>query len=126
MITIFAPHAVDVYKTGHPFMLPDAIEELYGNMTARGDKFANVLPDFDHKVTFVGLQAVVQYLLIDCWNKTFFKQPKQEAIAKYQRRMDSMLGEGAVPVHKMAALHDLGYLPLRIKALPEGSRVDLR
>ena len=42
-------------------------------------------------------------------------------MAAYKRRMDSSLGEGAVPVDHIEALHDLGYLPLRIKALPEGS-----
>ncbi len=36
------------------------------------------------------------------------------------------MGEGAVPVDHIEALHDLGYLPLRIKALPEGSRVNMR
>ena len=33
---------------------------------------------------------------------------------------------GAVPVDHIAALHDLGYLPVRIKALPEGSRVNIK
>lgn len=47
-------------------------------------------------------------------------------VAAYKRRMDSSLGEGAVPVDHIEALHDLGYLPLRIKALPEGSRVNMR
>jgi nicotinamide phosphoribosyltransferase len=32
----------------------------------------------------------------------------------------------AVPIEHIAQLHDLGYLPLRIKALPEGSRVPLK
>lgn len=55
-----------------------------------------------------------------------FKQPKDKVVAAYKRRMDSSLGEGAVPVDHIEALHDLGYLPLRIKALPEGSRVNMR
>lgn len=126
MFEIFAPHAVDVYKTGHPFMLPDALEELYGNLTARSDKFAKVLPDYDHKVVFTGLQAVVQYLVIKCWNDTFFYRPRHKVIAKYKRRMDSMLGENVVPTYKLDALHKLGYLPLHIKALPEGARVNIR
>ncbi len=72
MFTVFAPHAVDFYKTGHPAMLPDLLEELYGNMTPRGDKNARVLSDFDHKIVWTGFQPVLQYLLIDAWNKTFF------------------------------------------------------
>jgi nicotinamide phosphoribosyltransferase len=126
LFTIFAPHAADFYKTSHPEMFPDKLEELYGNFTPRGDKLARVLPDFDHKISWVGFQAVLQYLLIDNWNKTFFNKPKAEAIARYKRRMDMALGEGAVPTTKFEALHDLGYLPLTIKALPEGARVDIR
>lgn len=126
MFEIFAPHGVDVYKVGHPYMLPKPLQELYGNMTARSDRFAKVLPDFDHKVVLCNLQAVCQYLLIKCWNDTFFNQPKSKVIARYKRRMDSMLDKDVVPVYKMAQLHTLGYLPLHIKALPEGSRVDIR
>lgn len=123
---MFAPHLTDFYKCGHPFMLPEGIEELYGNMTGRSDRLARVLPDFDHKVVWFGAQGVCQHLLIEVWNETFFSQPKDEVIARYKRRMDGSLGEGVVPVDKMAALHDLGYLPVSIKALPEGSRVNMR
>lgn len=123
---IFAPNLVDFYKTGHPFMLPKGIEELYGNFTPRGDRLARVLPDFDHKVVWYGVQGVCQHLLIEVWNESFFSQPKEKVIARYKRRMDGALGEGVVPVDKMAALHDLGYLPVSIKAIPEGSRVNMR
>ena len=126
MFPIFAPHATDFYKTGHPFMFPDLIEELYGNFTPRGDKLARVLPDFDHKITWVGFQPVLKYLLVDLWNKTFFHAEKEMAIARYRRRMDGALGPGAVPTYKLEALWDLGYLPVTIKALPEGARVDMR
>ena len=85
-----------------------------------------MLPDFDHRVVFFGLQGLAQWLLVDAWNEEFFHKPKAEVVAAYKRRMDLSLGEGAVDVGHVAALHDLGYLPLRIKALPEGSRVDMR
>jgi nicotinamide phosphoribosyltransferase len=123
---MFGPNLTDFYKVGHPFVLPKGTEELYGNFTPRGDKLARVLPDFDHKVVWFGIQGVLQHLLIEVWNETFFSQPKEQVIARYKRRMDRALGEGAVPVDKMAALHDLGYLPVSIKALPEGSRVNMR
>lgn len=123
---IFAPHATDFYKTGHRQQYPKGTEFVYANFTCRSDKWANVLPDFDHKVVLFGLQAVCKWLLIDLWNETFFKRPKAEVVERYKRRMDGSLGVGAVPVDHIAALHDLGYLPLLIKALPEGSRVDIR
>lgn len=123
---VFAPHALDFYKTGHQAQYPEGTQIVYSNFTARSDKNARVLPGFDHKTVFFGLQALCQYLFIEAWNETFFKRPKEEVIAQYQRRMDRALGPGTVKTEHIAALHDLGYLPLRIKALPEGSRVDIR
>ena len=123
---VFAPNLTDFYKVSHKFMFPEGTQYVYSNLTCRSDKLAKVLPDFDHKVVFFGLQAVCKWLLIDLWNETFFNIPKEEAIAKYKKRMDSSLGVGAVPTEHIEALHDLGYLPVLIKALPEGSRVNMR
>lgn len=123
---IFPPHATDYYKTGHLRQYPDGTTFVYSNFTCRSDKLARVGQDFDHKVTFFGLQGVAQWLLQDLWNRNFFWRYKRECIERYQRRMDASLGVGAVDPSHFAALHDLGYLPLLIKALPEGSRVDMR
>lgn len=123
---MFPPHATDFYKTGHIRMYPAGTEMVYSNFTCRGDQYASMLPDFDHKTVFFGLQGVCQWLLIDLWNREFFLKPKAEVVARYKRRMDSSLGVGSVTTAHIEALHDLGYLPVSIKALPEGSRVDVR
>lgn len=123
---LFAPHVIDLYKPNHVTQYPEGTESVYSNFTARDDKYAQWLPDFDHKKVVLGLQLVIKDLLIDMWNDTFFSQPKAAVLAKYKRRMDGTLGPGAIPVDKLAALHDLGYLPLRIKALSEGVRVNIR
>src|ERR1700678_1150131 len=119
-------NATAVYKTGHFAQYPEGTEFGYSNWTCRSDKWASVLPDFDHKVVFFGLQGVIQWLFIDLWKENFFDLPKEEIVSEYKRRMDSCLGPGAVDTKHIADLHDLGYLPLEIKALPEGSRVDIR
>lgn len=119
-------HATDFYKTGHIRQYPPGTTLVYSNFTCRSDRLAEMLPDFDHRVVFFGLQGLAQWLLIDAWNDEFFHKPKADVVGAYKRRMDLSLGEGAVDVSHVAALHDLGYLPLRIKALPEGSRVDMR
>ena len=123
---IFAPHATDFYKTGHIFQYPPGTQEVYSNFTCRSAKWADTLEDFDGKVVFFGLQGVVQWLLMDLWNDSFFSKPKEQVVARYKRRMDRALGPDAVPVDHIAALHDLGYLPIELKALPEGSRVNMR
>ena len=119
-------HATDFYKTGHIRQYPTGTTLVYSNFTCRSDRLADMPPDFDHKVVFFGLQGLAQWLLIDAWNEHFFHRPKDEVVERYRRRMDTSLGAGAVDVAHIAALHDLGHLPLLIKALPEGSRVDMR
>lgn len=119
-------NATDFYKTGHIVQYPDGTKLVYSNFTCRGDKYANVLPGFDHKVVVIGLQGICKWLLRDLWDEQFFKQPKDKVVAHYKRRMDTSLGPDAVNCDHIAALHDLGYLPVLIKALPEGSRADVR
>jgi nicotinic acid phosphoribosyltransferase len=123
---LFAPHATDFYKTGHIYQYPDGTESVYANMTARSGRLAKMMPDFDNKIVVAGFTGLAQWFLIDLWNDSFFNRPKEEAVRKYQRRMDGSLGPGTVGTEHIAALHDLGYLPIRIKALPEGSRVNIR
>ena len=45
---------------------------------------------------------------------------------KVKRRLDTALGVGKVSMSQIEKLHDLGYLPLEIRALPEGSRVNIK
>jgi nicotinamide phosphoribosyltransferase len=122
---IFAPHATDFYKTGHPAQNPEGTEIIYANFTGRSDRLANMPEDFDHKIVVANIQGTMKWMLRDLWNDTFFHQPKAKVLEKYKRRMDSSLGEGVVGTDHFAELHDLGYLPLHIKALPEGSRVNI-
>ena len=122
---IFAPFQTDAYKLGHIFQYPAKTQMVYSNFTCRSDKLAsNVLGDFDGKVVFFGLQGVIQELLVEAWGE-FFSMPEDEAMAKYQRRMDGFFG-GNFDISHMRELHKLGHLPIQIKALPEGSRVNIK
>lgn len=117
----------DMYKVGHPFQYPQGTEYVYSNFTPRSSKLANKLGEvFNDKVVFFGLQGFIKEWLIESFNENFFALPKEEVIAEYQRLVDSALGKGSVDVAHIAALHDLGYLPLEIKALPEGSSVSMK
>lgn len=116
----------DAYKTGHYRQYPPGTEQVYSNFTCRGDKYANMLPGFDHRVVFFGLQGVCQWLLGAAWNEEFFGQDKKDIVRRYKECMDQALGEGAVGTAHIEALYDVGYLPIHIKALPEGARVDVR
>ena len=115
---------IDFYKSGHKFQYTPGTTKVYSNFTPRSSHHFQI-PDVK-EVLFFGLQGKLMWLVKELWDETFFNLPKQEVVAEYKRRMDTSLGEGAVPVDHIAALHDLGYLPLCIKALPEGSLVSLK
>ena len=117
---------IDFYKADHRRQYPDGTEYVYANFTPRSARLATVVEGFDDRVVFIGLQGYIKRVLIEQWDQAFFKQPKVKVVAKYKRRMDTSLGEDAIPVEHIEALHDLGYLPLKIKALPEGSRVNVK
>lgn len=112
----------DYYKTSHYLMYPKNTEMVFSNLTPRSNKLSN-LPNNNDKLVVFGIQYFIKDYLIKIWDEGFFKQPKEKVIKEYKRRMDTSLGEGAVGVEQFEKLHDLGYLPLEIKALPEGSRV---
>jgi nicotinamide phosphoribosyltransferase len=118
--------AIDFYKADHRRQYPANTEYVYSNFTPRSSRLAPVLEDFNDRVVFVGLQGYIKRFLIDIWNENFFQKNKDDVIKKYKRRMDASLGEGAIPVDHIEALYDLGYLPIEIKALPEGSRVNIK
>lgn len=118
--------ACDFYKTNHRPQYPEGTELVYSNMTARSSQHANMSPLFDQKTVFFGLQGFIQWFLIDAWNNEFFNKSIYDVVDAYKRRMDTALGEDSVCVEHIIDLHNLGYLPILIRALPEGSRVNMR
>lgn len=118
----------DFYKTGHPGMYPKETSFLVANFTPRSSKHAPVRcsPLFDDKVVWFGITGFIKEYLIETFNREFFHVPRAVAIRKYQRRMDTALGPGKVSMTHLERLHDLGYLPLELRSLPEGSRVNIK
>lgn len=119
--------ACDFYKTSHKFQYPKGTELVYSNLTPRSDKLKNI-PDelFTGEMVFFGLQYYIKNFLIDTWNECFFKRPKSVVVNAYKWRLDNALGPNAVAVDHIEALHDLGYLPIVIRALPEGTCVPMK
>ena len=116
----------DGYKLDHRSQYPEGTALVYTNMTARTAKYAPVLKHrFDDKIVFFGLQGVIKWFLIDCWNTNFFQRPKDEVVAEYQEFLDNFAGPGVISSEHIAELHDLGYLPIEIRAVAEGTRVPI-
>ncbi len=131
-MTTRAMSCKDFYKTDHKSQYPDFSEQVYSNGTPRSDRLSPIPKNlaeelgFNGKVVWFGLQAFQIDFLIEEYNCTFFNEPKRQAVKRYKRRLDTSLGEGAVDVSHIEALHDLGYLPIEIRALPEGSLVNIK
>lgn len=111
----------DFYKTDHRRQYPEGTELVYSNLTARTSR----IPSIDKVVVF-GIQYFIKDYLIRRFNDGFFSQSKEEVLKKYKRRMDTSLGVDSISIEHLGVLHDLGYLPIEIKALPEGTLCPLR
>lgn len=110
----------DSYKQFHVWMYPYGMTMLCSNMTPRSYKriAGNVS-------VFFGLQYYIKEYLINQWNELFFDRPLEEVVAKY-KRFHKYFSFTDVKVEHIEKLHNLGYLPIKIKALPEGTKVPER
>src|SRR5580698_9378448 len=106
----------DFYKIAHRQMYPSKTETVYSTWTPRASRMKDVTG-----VVVAGHQAFVKEFL-----ENFFSRPKNEVTAEYARIVKNTLGVPSPDVSHIEELHDLGYLPLLIKALPEGTVVPLR
>lgn len=111
---------IDGYKLDHRRQYPEGTTRIYSNWTPRESR----IPGID-KVVFFGLQAFLDEFLGEEFDK-FFAQNEDTACGIYLRRVNGYLGPNSVGVEHISALHQLGYVPLEFKALPEGTHVPLR
>ena len=114
---------VDFYKMTHGKMYPENCSKLVSYYVPRMSR----LKDQKELIMF-GLQGFIKEYLANeyystLFDKNFFKVGKSIVIHQYRCLVEKCLGKDVVDLKKIEALHDLGYLPLEIKALPEGTRV---
>lgn len=111
---------IDFYKAVHAEMLPRGITKSVSYFTPRMSRVKRW-----NKVVMFGLQCFIKTYLIDYFNREFFNKPFDEVISEYKRVMDASLGKDAYKVEKIEKLHNLGYLPIEVIALPEGAKVPM-
>lgn len=110
----------DFYKTVHSDMINKSMTKSMSYYTPR----MNRVKRWD-KVPMFGLQMFCKTWLIDYFNDNFFNLPEEEVITEYERVLDASLGKGVYSSDKIRNLHSLGYLPIEIIALPEGTMVPI-
>jgi nicotinamide phosphoribosyltransferase len=107
----------DFYKVGHIDQYPEGTTLIYSNFTPRKSR----MPGINHCV-FFGLQAFIREILIEKFDNEFFNKDIDAIMDNYKQVMKECLGADKDYNH-IRTLHKLGYLPIEIRALPEGAIV---
>ena len=121
MITYNPLLCLDFYKTCHAEQYPKGLTKMVSYYTPRMSR----LSDTD-KVTLFGLQAFIQEYLIEAFNDHFFNVPFDSVLKEYTRVLGATIRTKGVGEKRLRELHDLGYLPLQIRAVPEGTRTNIK
>lgn len=118
--------AIDFYKVDHRRQYPEGTTQIYSNFTPRYVKNCHsLLDDFDNHVVMFGLQSFIKDYLMEQWHWLFFQRERDTVIDEYRDLIETALGIENFDCSHLEALHDLGYLPIRIKAINEGFRVPI-
>lgn len=131
--------ATDGYKVSHHLMYPKGTRLVYSNFTPRSNKYA---PKGCDKVVSFGQQMVMKQIY-EMFNKHFFKREEiflkcedVESTKQYEQKIKEQICQEIkkeyslylgtdYDVSHIESLWDLGYLPIKVKAIPEGTLVPM-
>lgn len=113
----------DFYKQSHANMYAPGTQTVYSTWTWRASRMENV-----DKVVAFGFQGFIKEYLINYFNDHFFNKRRSTVINEYADTLIKTLGPNGVEanVKRAEELWELGYLPLQIYAVPEGSLIPIR
>ncbi len=113
---------VDAYKLGHYFMMPKGVSFVYSGWTARSNKY---MPNSDATVVF-GTQYFIKEYLVDFFNKEFFNGDIDFIQKDFEKKVKNQFNPAYADFSRFRALYDLGYLPIEVLGLPEGTKCPIR
>lgn len=111
----------DGYKLGHIKQYPQGTEYVYSNLTPRSLKHA---PAGIEKITVAGIQ-MAWIIIKNDFEDNFFRVPKCAVCGDLKKEISAYLGMD-YDVSHFEKLHDLGYLPVEVKSLPEGAEINAK
>ena len=111
---------IDFYKATHAEQYPEGMTMIYSPGTPRMSRLADV-----EEVTYFGGQAFCKEYLIKAFNELFFSKSEDEVVNEYNRVLTATLGPGTYNDEKIRKLHQLGYLPIAMYAVPEGMSIKI-
>ena len=106
---------IDGYKSSHHKMYPQGTTLVYSNFTPRSVK---LMDENAKDIVVFGPQYVMKYLH-ELFQNNFFNEDKVTVIAHAKHYLSSYLNTNYDTTH-FEKLWDLGYLPIKVKALDEG------
>lgn len=124
------PHlSTDFYKVSHgmdingkPALHPEGITHMYETLTPRDNSYF----PYDNKMVVFGYELFMRELVKN-WKANFFDKSwtfLKSDFDVFEHMSSPQVHESMVS--KFEQLHDLGYLPLEVRALPEGTLVPMR
>lgn len=124
-LVIYPTMLSDGYKMDHRRQYIKGTRYVTANMTPRKSRIKGC----EHVIVF-GVQYYIISTLIERWTNDFFALPVEEITADYVAEMTeyTLSKEAALAIgtDHWKALHQLGYLPLEIRSLEEGTRCPIK
>lgn len=110
----------DFYKCCHMLQYDNSVTHFTSYLTPRNSRFKTI-----DKMVFFGLSNFIQKYLVEDFNTTFFNRD----FPSIKKEFEEVLRDGLLydeelvnkTLTKVSQLHTLGYLPIEINALPEGT-----
>lgn len=115
--------STDGYKLSHFEQYPKTALSLYGNLTARSDKHFKQRTNLsDDKYVVFGIWQAMKEIK-ELFDDEFFSKPFDSVIEKMKRTISNYTNFKQEYVSSLKNLHELGYLPLIVKSVPEGMSI---
>jgi len=112
----------DSYKLGHAEQYPKGTELVVSNFTPRSLNHSPI--GYNHKIVVHGIHTAISSLH-EMWHDNFFNRDKTEVIHEFMQYTKNFRPAN-FDVSRLEALHDLQYLPIHVRALEEGTKVDVK
>lgn len=120
---------VDFYKPTHNAQYPKGATKIWSPYTPRSSRMLDIAEKTDNAFgkynIQAGLQGFIKEYFIEKFNENFFSQPIEKIFAQYIRIFNYSLPGAIEDFSHIKELHELGYLPISVVALPEGTRVPM-
>lgn len=111
----------DFYKIVHHMAYPQGVSKMVSYWTPRMTRKEGM-----EEVVMFGLQYFIKEYLIHSFNKYFFQRKWEHVEQEYKRVIKFTMGEDYCDLSHLKQLHELGFLPIRIKAVAEGTLVPIK